>query len=52
LVESPDVFACAPAPAAVAAFGDELDVIAVFSGSTTAATSGGNSCVSKRGSQK
>ena len=30
----------------------ELDVIAVFRGSTTAATSGGNSRVSKRGSQK
>jgi hypothetical protein len=51
-VESPDVFACAAVPAAVAAFGDELDVIAAFRGTTTAATSGGNSCVSKRGSQK
>lgn len=30
----------------------EFDVIAVFSGSTTAATSGGNVCVSKCGSQK
>jgi hypothetical protein len=30
----------------------ELDVIAVFRGSTTAAISGGNVCVSKWGSQK
>jgi hypothetical protein len=47
--ESP---ACAVPPAAVVEFGDALDVIAVLIGSTTAATSGGNSCVSKRGNQK
>ena len=41
-----------PSPAAFVDPEDECDLIAVFSGSTTAATSGGNSRVSKRGSQK